>query len=189
MSDMDRKDFETQLRDINLSFLRTKRDSAENRRLPSFLQAYYRLVRKLERLPTQDEFVVAYFHVNDMERTEGVEARARRAYASIVREHHLGFVLRDHFEVEEHDEDVDEKGGVDYVIHYKGKKFKVHAFVDTPRSRMFRKKKKARHDENNDDGIHVDCKISPDDSKDIGDFWVYDERQMIALEEEFEKHI
>lgn len=178
---MNRTEFERQLKDIPLSFVQL-RGHAERRWLPSFLETYLELVEQTpEVVPTQEDYIQYYWTRWEMEPTMGVEARARRAYASIVREHHLGYLLNEHFTVLEHDQWVDRKDGVDYVVDYMGAVYLVHAFVDSPMSRYYREKKATRHPDSELGGTHVDLAINPDDAKRVGDWWVYDERHVEQL--------
>lgn len=174
---MDRKTMEQRIASFKLKFLQTRDNRAENSRLPSFLEEYHRQVAESGTIPDQETYINTYLKRNGYEGNIGVEARGRRAFSSLVREHHLGFVLAEHFTVEPYSMALDKEYGIDYVITEGGKRFFVHAFVDTPQSNYWRARKEGRHP-NGLDGIHIDISINPDNARRVGDFWLYDERQL-----------
>lgn len=173
---------EQRIAGFKLKFLQTRNNQVENSRLPSFLEEYHRQVAESGTIPDQETFINTYLERNNYVGNIGVEARGRRAYSSLVREHHLGYVLAEHFNVEPYSIALDKEYGIDYVIQEGNKRFFVHAFVDTPRSNMWRERKNGRH-EYAEKGIHIDISINPDDARRVGDFWLYDERQLTRVKQ------
>ncbi len=184
---MNRQAFEQRIAGFRLKFLQTRDTKAENSRLPSFLEEYHRQFNETATVPDQETYVNTYLTRNDYVGNEGVEARCRRAYSSLVREHHLGYVLGEHFNVQPYSITLDREFGIDYVIEEAGRKFFVHAFVDTPQSNMWRRQKDVRHP-NGADGIHLDCAIDPKTARRVGEFWVYSSIEMEGLKRTIHAH-
>ncbi len=180
-SDMDTSQFEQIISTFKLKFLWNKEGAAENRKLPSFLDTLNSYIQMTNGIPPdQETFIETYFWNNDVEWTTGIEARARRAYASLIREHHLGLLLREHFTVLDDDAIRDQMDGIDYVIQHNNQLFYLHAFVDTERSNYFRAKKDSRRPTISG-GTHLDIKMDPKSAKTCGMFWVYDLRHIENL--------
>lgn len=106
----------------------------------------------------------------------GLMARVYRMYPSLVREHHL-FLLLEHagrFDLVLRERKLD-SAGVDYLILQDGQAYGVQAYVDTPRSRMFRRKKRSRHKRL---GVPIELPLDMDQADAVGPFSVYGKKHL-----------
>lgn len=106
----------------------------------------------------------------------GLMARVYRIYPSLVREYH-GYLLLDDcgdFDLVLRGRKLD-AAGVDYLILNEGKAWGVQAYVDTPRSRMFRGRKKARH---KTIGEQIELPLRMEEAEQIGPFSVYGQQHL-----------
>lgn len=161
--------------------------SAEYDKLESFNDFFHKLIEEEGDLPSQDYFAQEYMSRFRYD-SPGVQARARRAYPSLVRELHVYHMLAERFDDIYHDTDLDYNHGIDYVINQNDQTFLVHVWLDTPRSRMFRERKKGRHATSTIKGTHIDLTTTKDSGKHVGDFWLYSEQDIENFEKELIKH-
>jgi hypothetical protein len=194
-------EIEEQVKNFHLKFLPLRDERIEwGLKLPMFVDTFNMLITKNNRIPSQDEFVDAYCQNNASELTdvlsnqslkEGLEARLRRTYPSLVRDVHFESLLRENGLDVTHDPHSDVFGGVDHVINFQGHVFYIHCYVDTRAGRYGRKIKNRRHDFQ---GIHLNVPMALDTktSKVVGDFYLYSDSQVEFLVElmrsELKKH-
>jgi hypothetical protein len=94
-------------------------------------------------------------------------------------------VLNKHFKKVIYDEQVD-IAGIDYVIYYRGRKFNIHAFVNTENGKYWREIKNGRHKFR---GEHLDLPMDLDKGKRCGKLILYTDEQVEALKKEMDKVI
>ncbi|MBI2756215.1 MAG: hypothetical protein HYX52_05835 [Chloroflexi bacterium] len=101
----------------------------------------------------------------------GLMARVYRMYPSLVREHHLYLLLEEHgrFDLVLRERKLD-ANGVDYLVLQDGRAYGVQAYVDTPRSRMFRTRKRTRHKAL---GQTIELPLDMEGAEKVGPFAVY----------------
>lgn len=144
-----------------------------------FVDTFNLLVKKNRKIPSQDEFVIEYFHQNTVSLADltesmkkGLEARLRRTYPSLVRDVHFGALLSERGLDVSYDQNVDVAAGVDHVVKYKGLTFHIHCYVNTRIGRMGRRIKNRRHDYR---GLHLDIEMDmgAESADSLGDFFLY----------------
>jgi hypothetical protein len=118
----------------------------------------------------------------------GLEARAKRAYPSFVRDIHLDALLREKGLQVSYDQEVDIVGGVDHKVTYEGETFHVHGYVGTNRGRFGRRVKNRRHKFR---GVHIDMALDlgARTTKKVGDFFLYSKEDIDNLVKEMEKKV
>ena len=135
--------------------------------------------------PTQDEFIknfkISFPDLN----YKGMTSRLKRAYLSYIREYHLGYLLRKFFRKVIYDEKID-IAGVDYIVYYRGRKFNIHAFVNTENGKYWRNVKNGRHRFR---GNHIDLPIDLDKGKRCGKLILYTEQHIEFLKSEMDRII
>lgn len=117
----------------------------------------------------------------------GLMARVYRMYPSLVREYHCYLLLQDRgaFDLVLRGRELDQKG-VDYLILQDGAAFGVAAYIDTPRSKMFRGRKKVRHKPL---GVTVELPLLMDESETVGPFNVYGQKHLDYLWGHVKNHL
>lgn len=145
----------------------------------------FRELIKNEVPPTQEDFINTFKAEYPDLKFKGVTSRLKRAYLSYVREYHLGYLFRKHFNKVIYDEKVD-INGVDYVIYYRGIKFNIHAYVNTQNGKHWRGIKNERHKFR---GEHLDIPMDLDKGKRCGKFILYTDGDVQKLKEEMSKII
>ncbi|MFA7101526.1 MAG: hypothetical protein WC196_07400, partial [Bacilli bacterium] len=145
----------------------------------------FRELIKNDKPPTQDQFINRFKSKYPDLRLRGITSRLKRAYLSYVREYHLGYVLNKHFKKVIYDEQVD-IAGIDYVIYYRGRKFNIHAFVNTENGKYWREVKNGRHKFR---GEHLDLPMDLDKGKRCGKLILYTDDQVESLKKEMDKVI
>jgi len=159
-------------------------EDIENKSLPFMLSTFRKLIKN-EVPPTQDEFIKSFKEIYHDLKYKGITSRLKRAYLSYVREYHLGYLLRKNFKKVIYDEKID-IAGVDYVIYYRGRKFNIHAFVNTENGKYWRGVKNGRHRFR---GNHIDLPIDLSRGKRCGKFILYNEQHIEFLKSEMDKTI
>jgi len=157
---------------------------AENKSIPFMLTTFRELIKD-EIPPTQEEFIGSFKRKYPDLKLKGIVSRLKRAYLSYVREYHLGFLLKQHFNKVIYDEKTDLLG-VDYVIYYKKRKFNIHAYVNTKNGRYWRGIKNSRH---NFRGTHLDLPIDLNSGKRAGKIILYTDTHIIALKKQMDDKI
>jgi len=187
---------EEKIKNYSLDFPSTKNETAEwKTSFPMFVETFDELIEENREIPAQDLLVEEYFNRNkkeieelaDSEKVkEGLEARIRRAYPSLVRDRHFEILLEEQGLDVVYDKEKDVKEGVDHTVKYKGNTFFVHCFTDTRRGKYARKKKNSRHEF---EGKHIDLPLDFDDSatKKVGEFFLYSEKHVRRLIDKMEK--
>jgi hypothetical protein len=172
-------EIERQIKSYKLTFFQIRDEATEWRMsTPMFVDTYKYLLRALRRVPSQEEFIDEYFRLNKGVRTRALEARARRAYPSLVRETHLkALLIENGFDViQDRNEDI--LNGVDLIINHGGEQVCIHSFVKTQRGKAARALKNKRH---NFKGRHIDMELDLDEAKKVGDFGVYSQVDIIKF--------
>ena len=191
-------EIEEQLINFKLEFYKTRNKVAEwQLKIPPFITAFYTYVWKQNKIPKQHElwhWYVAlnneYFIVHDYadEIIKGLQARVYRTYPSLVRDIHFITYIKEHL----HDAcvvyntNLDIEDGIDILIIYREKLFAVNLFVNTQRSLHGRMLKQSRHAKY-ENVITIDFPVSFTGSKEIGNFFLYGEKEYEALIEMMNK--
>jgi hypothetical protein len=190
------REIEKQIENYKLDFPQVRDERIEwNTKLPMFVATFNKLIQEKGVVPSQDNFVKRYFEDNSAELSSvisseslkaGLEARARRAYPSFVRDIHLDALLRERGLQVSYDQETDIVGGVDHKITYKGETFHVHGYVGTNRGRFGRKVKNRRHKFL---GVHIDMALdlSAKTTKKVGNFLLYSEEDIDNLVKQIDK--
>lgn len=194
------KDFENQLKLIPTFYLNYSFNPVEyGKGVYKGISAYSELRERYPHLvPTEKEFVEKFLQktiplfpmerlMTDYDRYRlGLEARAKRAYKSLVREEHAIIRMKELYEPHGfkvlYDHDDDWQKGIDVTIqdldnmreHY------VHLFVDTPWSRQNLKHKEKRGN-GRDFSTHVFLPFKKGEGKMVGDFELYDDKTLIGF--------
>lgn len=196
-----KQSLEKALRDIKYNGRGKPKDfRVENGRIPSIAKTFYQTIFHYG-LPTPEQLISMYFLKHKSDETEdtiqfkgsdqyfskvGVEGRIYRTYPSLIRDYHFFLSCQemnrfdDVFYSFRRDQD-----GVDTVIKYKGQIFAIALFVDTPRSRSYKKKKYNRHKALDIPEICV--MINPfDKSTHVGDYALYQDYHLYNMVKEME---
>jgi len=161
-----------------------KVEDTENKSLPFMLTTFRELIKE-DVPPTQEEFVKHFKDKYPNIKYKGITSRLKRSYLSYVREHHLGFLLKNNFKKVIYDEKLDLLG-IDYVVYYKKRKFNIHAFVNTESGRYWRGIKNGRHKFY---GYHIDMPMDLESGKRVGKIILYTEHHIRELRQQMEKLI
>jgi hypothetical protein len=172
---MNRQQLEDVLSSYKINISRVRDQGSEIKSLPDMLVVFRKLIVN-ETPPKQNVFVKEFKTVSGLT-SPGVIARVKRTYLSFIREYHLGYLLKEHFNEVLYDVDID-IAGVDYRIKYKDQWFNIHAFVNTENGKYWRKIKESRHDFI---GTHVDLPLNLSVGKHVGQFILYDDNSMETL--------
>ena len=184
------KEIEEQIRDYHLRFIPDRDYRVEwEIEFPMFVDTFNPMVKENRRIPSQDEFVERYFLdnaaelsdiVSDPKLKKGLEARLRRTYPSLVRDVHIGALLRERGLDVSYDQNIDVCAGVDHIIRYGGLTFHIHCYVSTRAGRTGRRIKNKRHDFR---GIHLDVEmeLGAKSAKSVGDFYLYSDKHVDYL--------
>lgn len=155
-----------------------------NNSIPSMLSVFRSMI--VDGIPpTQDEFVEGFRRTNPNIKMRGVISRLRIAYLSFVREYHLEFLLKKHFDNVIYSE-VDDIAGIDFTVVYKEVPFYLHAWCNTTNGRYWRGVKNGRH---NFQGIHLDLPMNLSSGKRVGKFILYTDNHIKKLKKDMEKII
>lgn len=181
---------EAQLQSMTLAFFMEKDEQIEWKTMPPmFIYSFYRFIAKFHRLPNQAEFWQFYLHENQSLFSEQIkshlsalQARAYRAYPSLVRDIHFYYILAesDYFDQVLYHPEIDVKYGIDFIIQYKHRYFGVNCYISTPRSFQGREKKQFRHEKLRQ-LILVDLPVRFKGSKKCGPFYLYSQRELDQL--------
>lgn len=158
---------------------------AERCNLPHFSEVFFKITSVNGNIPLCRDFLIAYCKYNKKKldtlcnnsfgkiTKKDILIRVKRSYPSLVRDYHFFLLAREFFgENNVSSSFEDDKNGIDCTITYKGEKFYIHLYVDSPQSRAFRKKKDNRHNFN---GHHLDIPIQLRWYNKYGDFYLYSE--------------
>lgn len=147
------RELEAELKTHKLVFLPDKKDFVENRlRLPSFCQFTFDFLKQERRAAIPDEAWASYrpqlaelivSRSLDESDERAIEARFRRAYASLMRDLHMVAWLRDVAKtaVILANPVLDSSYGIDVMIQYAGQNVGVCLFTNTTRARAYREVK------------------------------------------------
>lgn len=138
-----------------------KDNTAENAKLPPFIQVFYFLFFSYLKIPCELDFWKTYLTwiggENDKEIVviEGItyksidlKNRLNRTYPSLIRDLHFLYLLdaSQKFEQVDYSMDRDYYNGLDLKITHNKKEVFISLFIDTSRSRYFKQIKTQRHD-------------------------------------------
>lgn len=182
---MDRQSLERLVENYSLVFLNLRDPQAERGRFPSFIGAFNRSMEESGTVPTQDEFIADYARFHDIQVTQGLEARMRRTYPSLVRELHARLMATEIFPETKYSLD-DDLAGVDLTIRHNGEEHYIHLFVDTKRSNHFRMAKDNRHAF---EGSHIDVSLNLSSGRKVGQFLFYPEATFRTLREALDRRV
>lgn len=194
---------EEKVRHLKYSGQRREIDPAvENAKLPSMVRSFYELVVRDDSLPDEKQFVEAYLnrYFEKIGRTtyrlkkayreenspfvfkkDGLEGRILRAYPSLIRDLHFFLLCKESglFEKVIYSTYADIYEGIDLKLKKDGQVYIVSLFVNTNRSKQFKKRKYKRHDYSN--VVEICVMLDLDTAKKVGDFILYDERHINYL--------
>lgn len=173
-----------------------KDNKVEYAKLPSIAKIFYMFIYN-RIIPTPERLFMAYYNTyfstidcnkcnciinNEIYSIEGVKARVLRTYPSLLRDFHF-FVLcynSKYFDKVKYSFSDDVKKGIDLTVVYKNKEYGVSLFVETPRSKKYKKQKYKRHDYSFIKEICIP--INPFDKNNyIGDFALYNKTHVQYL--------
>jgi hypothetical protein len=157
-------------------------------KIPMFVTSFYFYILKENKIPNQKEFWNNYLLINDNffqkenfteSEMHGLQARAFRAYTSLVRDVHFGALLRDdgYFDGVFYNVILDTDYGIDLVVSKDTKIIGLNLFTNTKNANIAREKKQYRPKKPTD----IMCYEIPIDfkgSKECGDFFLYSEREI-----------
>lgn len=178
------EELEDAIAKLRISRAKVRNKVVENKSLPSMLLIFRELIKD-ELPPTQSKFVNTYKNRYPHLNIRGMPSRLKRAYLSYVREYHLGYLLRLHFDKVIYDEQAD-MAGVDYVIHYSGCKFNIHAYVNTDSGKYWRSIKNDRHIFK---GRHMDLPINLGEGKRCGELILYTDGMIADLKKRMDESL
>ena len=181
---MDIETLEKVISGLRISKPKYRGKNVEDSSLPFMLSTFRKLIRN-EVPPTQQEFIDKFKTEFPDTKSRGLTSRLKRAYLSYVREYHLGYLLRKYFKRVIYDEEID-IAGVDYVIKYRGRKFNIHAYVDTAGGNYWREVKNGRHKFR---GTHLDLPMDLTTGKRCGKLILYTDDQILKLKDEMDRII
>ena len=161
----------------------------EKTQFPSIIFAFYNIVFSQGKVPTPEDLLNEYYHLNNTElhidgdvvvyqnrtfRKIDLDARILRTYPSLVRDHHFYLML-----AAEHCFDrviyscKNDISGKDLIVQHKGKEYFISLFVKTNRSTFFKQIKNTfRHIYTRKE---ISLPLELDSTKKCGDFFVYDQ--------------
>jgi hypothetical protein len=189
--DISSKIIEEQIVDFKLTFSSVRNQFVEWKlRLPTFLDSFYRFIYKNKRIPTQEEFWVAYQEDNvtfftsnnfDNEIMIAIKARVYRTHPSFVRDIHFTCYVRERINGNVvYNRKLDVNHGIDMLIEYKEKLFGVNLYTATKISVGTRGDKQNRH-EKHDNVNSIELPIEFKGSNICGDFFLYGEKEYNKL--------
>jgi len=140
---------------------------------PQFVHSFYIWALEHGRLPSQDEHAGLYFglypFLGEGPYREGLAARIRRAWPSLVRDVHLCALLREAGLTVSYSLEWDVRAGIDISVWppVDGRPpLFIHAYVSTRRARRFRERKQY--------GLrHFDLPLKQAEAQTINGVWLY----------------
>lgn len=170
-------------------------EEIENSKIPPFIQVFYYLYFKNLKLPTEKEFYETYISwlgglkngvviYLDLELNPiGIRNRLKRTYPSLIRDIHFLYLLDQSkkFEKVEYSMAKDYYNGLDIKIVYKGRELFISLFIDTKRSRFYKKKKTDRHDYSQVEEIEFNASFSS--LSKFGNIYLLNNNHILLLEE------
>ena len=142
---------------------------AERDGWPPFCVPFHLWVWEHEIIPTPYQLLKLYFSLYpwaDNGHRAGLEARGLRAWASLVRDFHLGALLREAGMETRISLQADVQGTDVLVFGPKDTTLKVHAYVWTPRAKSFRDRKP-------DGREHFDLPLIREEAREVHNVWLY----------------
>lgn len=170
----------------------------ENTQFPPIIYAFYSFVFYKNKIPSPEELINNYFvlyaeqiiaegeevkYNNKKYKKCALIARILRTYPSLIRDFHFYLLLVNEkcFDKVIYSCKTDIEGK-DIIIKHKGDIYQVSLFVDTKRSKSFKKiKNNIRHEYNNEIAIPIKFELA----ERCGDFYVYGQKDL----EKIKKHI
>jgi len=168
------------------------KDTEENERiekeeLPKFADLLWSHIFEFQKILTHQEFKVEYFKKNNKEISEkkfneeeyeGLLGRIYRSYGACVRDCLMSLQFQENlsqFGVDvRFNRTLDIEEGIDILLLHKGKKYGLNLYLDSPRSRGFKKYKDGDRHEHFDDVIIVNLPCPFGGRIVVGkDIWMY----------------
>jgi hypothetical protein len=165
--------YEEHLKSVELTFLKVVDSRAEQARLPSFVDYFHpydRLQDFWERY--WEESGAKDLYQDDEGMTIGVMARAYRAYASLLRESHLFYLLRSRYKYVVRGAEMDKEWGYDALVLANQKPYFVKAYYASGRGLYYATKKLNRHAKECP-GQSVNLPLYKDKATVLGEVFVY----------------
>ena len=172
--------------------------NVENTQFPPIIYAFYSYIFNRNKIPSPEEVINNYFELyaeqfiveseevkynNKKYKKRALIARILRTYPSLIRDFHFYLLLVNEkcFDKVIYSCKTDIEGK-DIIIKHKDYEYQVSLFVDTKRSKSFKKiKNNSRHKYNNEIAIPIDFNTA----ETCGDFFVYGQKDL----EKIKKHI
>lgn len=188
------KQIEEQIKDYKLTFMQLRVPEIEyGIRVPIFVYPFYSFVLREDRVPTQDEYWREYCSKNKeflnklkltTQQKLGLKARVFRTYPSLVRDIHMGAIMRECKDFDDifYNETLDVEYGIDLVVVKNNKSLGLNLFTNTKNSIEAREKKQYRPKK----PIDLYCIELPIDfrgSKTCGDFFLYSDKEVFKIKE------
>jgi hypothetical protein len=164
-----RERFERVLAGMPLHFSYARDPVVEWAAFPSMVAIYWQLVKD-GLPPTQAAFAQTVAQALGEPQNPAVQARARRAYPSLVRQHHAEVLLRERFAVVIHDEGLDH-AGVDLLVVDGCFAVGLALSVNTAQARSWRDVKQRRHSD--PPGLPILDVFAEPEAYRVGAFWLH----------------
>ncbi|MFP4017682.1 MAG: hypothetical protein ACOC1K_06480 [Nanoarchaeota archaeon] len=184
------KDIEKQIGNYSLKFPSTRNKKVERYiKFPIFVDEFYTLLKEKGKIPLQKEFSEYYIKkhkgkdcikkLNDKE-IKALIARLYRAFPSYIRDLHFGKLLKSKTNFADiiANSTLDVDKGIDVLIRYNQHQYGVCLYIDTKRSQNFRKSKIKYQ---KDGYVYIELPLNLDDCKQVGEFYLYSEKEIIQL--------
>jgi hypothetical protein len=187
------KEIENQIIQFKLTFLKTRNQKAEwEIRFPTFLDSFYKFIYNNKKLQSQDDYYNYYlannkdwFKSNPL--TEdlllGLKARIYRTYPSLIRDLHFSKLLSEqtnNYKIV-YNTNLDVKEGIDLLVIVNNINIAVNLYTKTKRAFIGRNKKENRHIMY-DNITYIELPVEFNGSIEIGDFFLYGNREIVELE-------
>jgi hypothetical protein len=139
-----RQALEAALHGYRVEFL-PSRPQVERTLFPSLVGLYWDLTGPLDALPpAQEVFAIHLYQLAGVRDPAGVRARAYKAWAAFVRQHHFELVLREHFPLVLRAQALDLEG-FDFVLIEQGSAYALALSVQTASAQEWATVKRRRH--------------------------------------------
>ncbi|TGV00680.1 TaqI family restriction endonuclease [Flavivirga rizhaonensis] len=188
------KEIENQILSFKLTFINNRNQKAEwGVRFPTFLDSFYKYIYNNDKLPSQDEFYNYYLANNKSwfnstpltkEVYDGLKARIYRTYPSLIRDLHFSKLISENatdYKVI-YNTNLDVKEGIDLLVIVNNKNIAINLYTKTKRAVIGRIKKESRHIPY-DNITYIELPVEFNGSNEIGDFFLYGNREIAQLEE------
>jgi hypothetical protein len=173
--------YEEHLKSVELRFIKIVDPRIEQARLPSFVDAF-------QPYDSTGDYLHKYFDNWEVTKVIGddeslkvaVEARALRAYASLLREWHLFLLLKARYKYVVRGAEMDKEWGYDALVLANQKPYFVKAYYASGRGLYYANKKIGRHPKECP-GFLVDLPLDKDKATTLGQVFVYNDELIKPL--------